>query len=94
MFLNNFHTDYHCKIKETLLIQELKPAFNVNVSSEKLMLYLLAVAVYRFTFKIVFLILVPHPLSLLYKRFVKIVTVTFENVCWLAYETSSLYKNA
>ena len=30
--------DYHCKIKETLLIQELKPAFNVNVTSEKLML--------------------------------------------------------
>ena len=28
-------TDYHCKIKETLLIQELKPALNVNVSSEK-----------------------------------------------------------
>ena len=24
-------TDYHCKIKETLLIQELKPAFNVHV---------------------------------------------------------------
>ena len=32
-------TDYHCKIKETLFFQELKPAFNVNVSSEKLMLY-------------------------------------------------------
>ena len=32
-------TDYHCKIKETLLIQELKPAFNVNVSSEKRILY-------------------------------------------------------
>ena len=32
-------TDYHYKIKETLFIQELKPAFNVNVSSEKLMLY-------------------------------------------------------
>ena len=29
-------TDYHCTIKETLFIQELKPAFNVNVSSEKL----------------------------------------------------------
>ena len=29
----------HCKIKETLLIQELTPAFNVNVSSEKLMVY-------------------------------------------------------
>ena len=32
-------TDYHCKIKETLFIQELKPDFNVNVSSEKLMPY-------------------------------------------------------
>jgi len=32
-------TDYHCKIKETLLIQELKPALNVNASSEKLKLY-------------------------------------------------------
>ena len=32
-------TDYHCKIKETLLIQEPKPAFNVNVSNEKLILY-------------------------------------------------------
>ena len=32
-------TDYHCKIKETLLIQELKPALTVNVSSEKLILY-------------------------------------------------------
>ena len=47
-------TDYHCKIKETLFIQELKPAFNVNVSSEKLMLYWLVVAFYRFTVKIVF----------------------------------------
>ena len=26
-------TDYHCKIKETLFIQELEPAFNVNVGS-------------------------------------------------------------
>ena len=32
-------TDYHSKIKEAWLIQELKPAFNVTVSSEKLMLY-------------------------------------------------------
>ena len=32
-------TDYHCKIKEALFIQELEPAFNVNVGSEKLMLY-------------------------------------------------------
>ena len=29
-------TDYHCKIKETLFIQELEPAFNVNIGSEKL----------------------------------------------------------
>ena len=32
-------TGYHCKIKETLYIRELEPAFNVNVGSEKLMLY-------------------------------------------------------
>ena len=32
-------TDYHCKIKENLFIQELEPAFNVNVGSEKLVLY-------------------------------------------------------
>ena len=63
-------TDYHCKIKETLLIQELKPAFNVNVLSEKLMLISRSF-LYRFTVKIVFLISVPDPLSLLYKRFVK-----------------------
>ena len=31
--------DYHCKIKETLFIQELEPAFNDNVGSEKLVLY-------------------------------------------------------
>ena len=29
----------HCKIKETVLIQELKPTLNDNVSSEKLYLY-------------------------------------------------------
>ena len=29
-------TDYHCKVKKTLNIQELQPALNVNVSSEKL----------------------------------------------------------
>ena len=32
-------TDFHCKIKETLFIQELKPSLNVNVSNEKLLLY-------------------------------------------------------
>ena len=32
-------TDYHCKIKETLFIQEFEPAFNINVGSGKLMLY-------------------------------------------------------
>ena len=32
-------SNYDCNIKETLFIQDLKPAFNVNVSSEKLMLY-------------------------------------------------------
>ena len=32
-------TDQHCIIKETLLIQELKPSLNVNISSDKLSLY-------------------------------------------------------
>ena len=32
-------TDYYCKIKETLFVQDLQPAFKVNISSEKLMLY-------------------------------------------------------
>ena len=32
-------TDFHCKIKEALFSQELKSSLNVNVSSEKLLLY-------------------------------------------------------
>ena len=32
-------SDIHCKIKETLLIRELKPALNENVGTEKLLLY-------------------------------------------------------
>ena len=32
-------TDYHCKIKETSFIPDPKPAFDVNFSSEKLMLF-------------------------------------------------------
>ena len=32
-------SDTHCKIKETLLIQELKPTLNDTVSSEKRYLY-------------------------------------------------------
>ena len=32
-------TDYHCKIKETLFVQEFEPAFSVNVGSEKLTPY-------------------------------------------------------
>ena len=32
-------TDYHCKIKETLFIQELQPVLNANVSSEKRLPY-------------------------------------------------------
>ena len=32
-------SDLQCKIKETLLISELKPSLNENVGSEKLLLY-------------------------------------------------------
>ena len=31
-------TDYHCKVKETLFIQELQSVLNANVSGEKLLL--------------------------------------------------------
>ena len=37
--LTSGKTDLHCKIKETLLIQELKPPLNVNISSDKLSFY-------------------------------------------------------
>ena len=32
-------SDMHCKIKESLLIRDLKPALNENVGSERLHLY-------------------------------------------------------
>ena len=32
-------SDLQCKIKETLLISELKPSLNENIGSEKLVLY-------------------------------------------------------
>ena len=32
-------SDLQCKIKETLLIRDLKPAMNVNIGSENLSLY-------------------------------------------------------
>ena len=35
----NTLVDTHCKIKETLLIRDLKPALNENVGREKLYLY-------------------------------------------------------
>ena len=37
--LGSGKSDLHCKIKETLFIQELKPSLNVNISSEKLLLF-------------------------------------------------------
>lgn len=39
--------DYHCKIKETLFIQKPKPPFNVNISSQKLMIYCLCILLLR-----------------------------------------------
>ena len=32
-------SNIHCKIKETLLVRDLKPALNENVGSEKLLFY-------------------------------------------------------
>ena len=39
-------SDIHCKIKETLLIRDLKPGLNENVGNEKLLLSLLAIYIY------------------------------------------------
>ena len=33
------HSDIHCRIKESLLIKDLKPSLNKNVGGEKLFLY-------------------------------------------------------
>ena len=41
--LSKGRSDTHCKIKETLLIKDLKPTLNEYVSSEKLCLYLAVV---------------------------------------------------
>ena len=38
--------DIHCKIRETLLIRNLKPALNENVGSEKLLLSVLAIYIF------------------------------------------------
>ena len=37
--LSTGQSDIHCKIKETLLFRDLKPALHENVGSEKLLLY-------------------------------------------------------
>ena len=44
----SYESNTHCKIKETLLIQELKPTLNDNVSSEKLYLYQFASFICKF----------------------------------------------
>ena len=41
-------TDYQYKMKDTLIFQELEPAFNVNIENEKLLLYLFIYASFSF----------------------------------------------
>ena len=55
-------SDLQCKMKETLLIRDLKPALNENVGSEKLCLFLFWPEVISFGFKIIHLFsLLPLP---------------------------------
>ena len=59
-------SDLQCKIKETLLISELKPSLNENVGSEKLFLYqflLVVSTIGSINFVIVFIVS-PVPLFL------------------------------
>ena len=37
--LDTGQSDIHCKIKEALLIRDLKPVLNENIGREKLLLY-------------------------------------------------------
>ena len=75
-------SDLQCKIKETLLISELKPSLNENVGSEKLFLYfkflLVVSTIGSINFVIVF-ILSPVPLFIFVflKMFVTVITVHF-----------------
>ena len=50
-------SDIHCKIKETLLIRDLKPALNENIGSEKLLLYYTLLSLFIF---ICFWIVITH----------------------------------
>ena len=47
-------SDIHCKIKETLLIRDLKPALNENVGSEKLCTFFFYVQIVISLYFIVF----------------------------------------
>ena len=76
--------------------KEIKPSLDVNDSSEKLLLYQLLLLMMsrqvNVLLQIIFLSLGSIPLIFTIYSFQKIVTVTFENVCRLAYETSSSVK--
>ena len=76
--------DKDCKIKETLLIRDLQPSLNENVSSEKL--YLFSLHAFSFICKFFFYLLsfVSINSYLLYTQ-ISVVIQQFtasENVCW------------
>ena len=87
-------TDYHCKVKETLFIQELQPVLKVNVSSERLLLYKDSVSIlcdFTDSFRLkrlklllqIFLSRFQTPIhGVAFQNFFN--GCTFENVRWLA----------
>ena len=81
-------TDCHCKIKKTLLVQELKTAMNSNMASEKLLLYLVTINRCHFFLFMVNQISFQFSLFLLEDHVLKLM-VTFGNVCRIANKTSS-----
>ena len=77
-------SDTHCKIKETLLIRDLQPSLNENVSSEKLYLFQLHVFpsickffCYLLSFVSIISYLLHTQISVVIPRF-----TTSEDVCW------------
>ena len=81
-------SDLQCKIKETLLISELKPSLNENVNSEKLCLYQFLPVVSILS---LFFILSPVPLFIFV--FLNVYNRSLLKMYVVAYETSSKPEN-
>ena len=77
----------HCKIKETLLIRELKPTLNDKVSGEKLYLCQFAASDMQICFSVSVIVIVNQ--LLIYDLNLVVTSVTNGHQTYETYETSS-----